>query len=418
MMSMEINSTNSPSKKPAYQLFMVTVVSLLTALFFLDDYVSHRTQIIDTARDHVQQETLKASTAINTNMKGIYAEAKTLADDLASGVVRQTMIHEKLQTILSTNPQILGMGVAYVPNIHAADIRSQTPYYVKRTDAENMDPFMRIQLFTIPFSAIDPFTQKVIIKGIVFVDYSLYDLQTLINDLDMGKTGYGYILSRKGRFLAHPVAPYVRGQKTIFAEAELKSDRMLQVMAEYATQGQSGLMDYVDPQTGFLYWICYEPIPLTEWSMVGLFLKDRTLTWQRPLLHQLIKTIFVWVVFLTLLSALFEKFKSEQPNYLKVFWLLTFLLFLETCFLYYLAHVNPNTIHPGEVVVTNSSGMTQFLNDNLSKRAITSKEPLLIIPTGIFIKSVLLAGEGKTMITGNISIPVHEIKFYRKMSGM
>jgi len=401
-----LNTVENPEKNTLMTMaivFFLTLVSLSATLFFLKDYLSVRKQVMMKERDHAYIETRKAITEINRNLEVIHSAAKQLADNLSSEKLSQIMIPDELRKILSNFPKILGIGVVYVPNIHSENIRNKSPYYVKKPESEGLDPAMKIQLFSIPISTINPSTHDVIIKGVVYVDYSLLNLKTLLNSINMGKTGYGYILSRKGRFLAHPVDQYVLSQKNIFTEAELQNDQPLKVMAEQASHGRSGLFNYTDIQTGFQYWICYEPIRVTGWYMMGLFLKDRNLGSSLTLHHKLIRFILSLIVCIVFLYALFTYFNNPQGiNYSNSSILLGFLLICMISFLFYLVYAKPNEIQKGEVVVNNKAGISRFLNINHSNVNTSSKDSPIYIPTGIFIKSLLLGRSGKSTISGTI----------------
>jgi hypothetical protein len=101
--------------------------------------------------------------------------------------------------------------------------------------------------FGTPFYRTDPKTKKKIPSGVVFANYSLDGLKDLMTSLNLGKTGYGYLLSKKGTFIYSPREDLVKEQKNIFQIAKQYKSEKLRVAAEKALNGSKIEIDLNNP---------------------------------------------------------------------------------------------------------------------------------------------------------------------------
>ena len=85
-----------------------------------------------------------------------------------------------------------------------------------------------------------------------YLTISMEPVRELIQSLELGKTGFGTILSKQGHFLVHPSAQFVRQHVPAVKMAEAFGDAVLKQAAENATKGESGFVDHVNFVTGQL----------------------------------------------------------------------------------------------------------------------------------------------------------------------
>ena len=119
-------------------------------------------------------------------------------------------------------------------------------------------------------------------SGIVTADISLKRLTDIVSSIKVLKTGYGFLLSRSGTFLAHPRQDIIINE-SLFSIAEMRDSRELRNMGRRMTAGESGFIPY-KTLSGVDSWMYYAPIRPVGWTLAVIFPKDelfadiRTLT--------------------------------------------------------------------------------------------------------------------------------------------
>lgn len=151
--------------------------------------------------------------------------------------------------------------------------------------------------------------------GVVTADISLEWLDELVSDMRIYKTGYGFILSANGTFIAHPVKSWIMNE-TIFSIAEARSDVSLRQLGRQMIKGWSGFFKLSPGTLGKQGYLFFAPIRYSDWSL-GIFFPEEemmaelnTLNRQMLLLAAgglLLLGLVVWLVARTItrpLSAL------------------------------------------------------------------------------------------------------------------
>jgi hypothetical protein len=376
-------------------LLFLCSVSLLAVCFLISHYVHEKNQRVQIAKDHAQQETRYAAQQIDNALSELSSIAHVIAADISSGKLKRQHILERLESTLKANSNLFGIGIAFVPYINNPQIRQLSPYYVNRKEGRE-EPNL-LQVFTIPITYLDPIKQREIITGVVFIDYLSSNIKTLMNSLKLGRTGYGFILSEKGNFIAYPIDEYVKNHQSIFNLAESYHDDVLRRLAEKAIDGESGAIDYIDQVTGQSAWIFYQFIPSTHWSMGVVFFKDilETSSLQRQLIWICIATI----VFLILLSTiLFRADNGNISSLWKVVSFTTILLIVGIGFLWYITQTAPFDKELSSTMIVDKVGLQQFL----SAEQNSFKKPSFYVPTGIFIDSIEFLNTNNVNLSGYI----------------
>jgi hypothetical protein len=342
---------------------------------------------VQATKDQLMQKTQLAVQQIDEVLSQLSSTVHSLADEIGSGKLQRSQIMERLEKTMDKTPHLFGMGVAYIPYLNDPQTRRHSPYYTQgSSQTEDQD---LLQVFTVPCSYNDPTSQYKMSKCLVFADYSLQDIKALMNSLDLGKTGYGFVLSKQGVFLAHPIEEYVKSKKTIFNIADIHNDNALKRLGERAINNESGVMEYIDPMTGESSWIFYQPIPTTGWIMGTVVIKDEFLGQTLEDLRHKQIWIGIWII-ICLLFFFVLLFHTEC-------WLVVFssslLLLIGIGFIWYLAQTAP--FRSESTIIVNKANLNRFL----STKAF--EEPPLFIPTGVLIESIEFSGE-RVNLTGYI----------------
>ncbi len=366
--------------KPAFQILSVFyTASLLLVLFMLYNYVQN--DPVQVTKDQVMQETREVAQKIDDVLSQISSTARDLANEIGAGKLHRTQIIERLEKTMDKIPYLVGMGVAYIPYLND---QRHSPYYIGETQAQIF------QTFTIPCSR----EQYKISKCDVFVDYTLENIKALMNSLNLGKTGYGFIFSKEGEFIEHPIEEYVKNKKTIFEIADIHNDNALKRLGKRAINNESGVMEHIDPVTGQSAWIFYHPISTTGWIMATVVMQDEFFSQTlEELRHQRI-----WLIFWSIICLIFFLALLFRAEHWPVVFSTSLLLFIGISFIYYLAQTAPFRPDSESTLIVDKANLNQFLSSHIQQY----EEKALFIPTGILIESITFSPDRLMNLTGHI----------------
>ncbi|MDM8563544.1 Cache 3/Cache 2 fusion domain-containing protein, partial [Candidatus Marithioploca araucensis] len=271
----------------------------------------------------------------------------------------------------------------------------QSHYYINKKGSLQIEEENPIQLFITPCSYNDLTKYGRMPTCVVFIEYSLNDIKSLMKNIDVGKTGYGFLLSKEGVFLNHPLEKEVKDRETIFEQAELRN-------GAFKMLGEHDVIDYVDERTGQSAWIFYQTIPTTGWIMGTLVVKNEILSKTTELEHKLIK-IGLWflaALIVFFLALLFRAYEGKRFRFWIVILSATVLLLVSLEFVWSIVQTSPKGNESKIVkstIIVDKAGLHQLISANTSSKA----SPNYIIPTGVSIESIKFA-ENKAIIKGHI----------------
>ena len=188
---------------------------------------------------YVEKLASAATSSTVKEIESVFDRAETNANSLASVVAiagtSETEIHKAIRALLPINARTFGMAVALEPHSLIDTLGDFSPYYYKKGDeliyedlataeydyknqswysepkklntAQWSDPYFddgggNVQMITyskpIYLSGTKDFA------GIATADIKLKWLDRIVDKIKVGKTGYGYIISRNDIVIAHP----------------------------------------------------------------------------------------------------------------------------------------------------------------------------------------------------------------------
>jgi hypothetical protein len=125
-------------------------------------------------------------------------------------------------------------------------------------------------LYSVPFSIPGR-------EGYAGVAYAAIRLETIdltLRNIDVGDSGYAFVISRDGEYLVHPRTELVRRGATLFETAWADGNTGLHKIAVRAIQGETLFSESPDEVTGRDNWIFAEPLTTTGWSVFAVFFRD------------------------------------------------------------------------------------------------------------------------------------------------
>lgn len=199
-----------------------------------------------------------------------------------------------MKEMLSRNPEVYGTCVAFEPFSILTDQFYYAPYFYQK---EGKTTFVQLgneeynyftwdwyrlpkkankALWTEPYFDLGggetimttysaPFYKAGAFWGIATIDISMQDMMADVRALQVGETGYAFILSRQGKFVTFPDSSRImKGSLEEFDEE----------VAKRMTAGTEGIEPFIDPLTGKKAWIIYTPIPTSGWSLAMVYPVD------------------------------------------------------------------------------------------------------------------------------------------------
>jgi hypothetical protein len=256
------------------------------------------------------------------------------------------------------------------------------PYYGQGAQAIVTD-------YGVPFNWEDPETGESKLAGTVTLTISLEDFTRLLNSLSLGKTGYGFIISPTGNFLAHPINVYV-GQKNILDVAREHQDEVLAKVGRLMLDRKSGyeqFMDNISEQVSYLF---YNYIPITGWNLGVVFIKNELLgnplLQRKKLMHIGFSTSALLLMAFCLLVRVH---RFEEDSFWQVSIFLSILIVANICYIWFLTL---NYSFPAESEeryrIGNNSALNRFLNIEEKKAIQVRTDSPISIPTGIHINEI------------------------------
>jgi signal transduction histidine kinase len=111
-----------------------------------------------------------------------------------------------------------------------------------------------------------------IFVGVITADISLEWLDNIISSIKILESGYGFLISRNGNLITHPIKEKIM-HETIFSLAKSMKSPLLEKTGHAMINGKSGFdkISYIDIANGKLSWIYYAPVPHNGWSLAVVY---------------------------------------------------------------------------------------------------------------------------------------------------
>lgn len=111
--------------------------------------------------------------------------------------------------------------------------------------------------------------------GILTIDLSLDWFQKNVSDIKVYETGYGFLISKNGVMVSHPVKDFIMNE-TIFSIADERDSPGLREIGRKMIRGETGFgkIAYNNIRNGEPSWLAYAPVTLNGWSIGVVFPVD------------------------------------------------------------------------------------------------------------------------------------------------
>ncbi|MEY3869636.1 MAG: hypothetical protein RLZZ338_3527, partial [Cyanobacteriota bacterium] len=411
---------------------------LIAGLIFSYWYEKNKTE--EVAKAKATEEAEKAVKTIEKNLQILQSSVTSIANNLTEEKISDTDLPDTLRSTMEKNVNFFALGVAYLPSavpnnqLYIPTYRrkngklqftSKSSYNYTKPDKKSqwfnrplkegamwLDPFYGeragavLAEYSSPFYRVDVQTKQKKVAGVVYGDYSLQDLKAMINALNLGKTGYGFLLSKTGVFIAHPIDEYVKNGHNIFDFAKDHNTQEYKILGDQAIKGERGLIEITDKKTGLSSWIFYKPISSTGWTMGVVFFKPEVITNADSLQKKQIIICLALIAFLFFSSILvFRAYTGKRSRIWAVVYTSNILFISGIGYIWYLAWNQRSYENSTEskIVLIGRAGLNKFLDRREQQLSTQVKaEKPIYIPTGVFVESIEFNTANNVTVTGYI----------------
>jgi hypothetical protein len=441
MNSLSPSDQNSRKRSPAFLILLIlTLLSFIAATNSIWHHIRYQQETYANTKTVLRNLTLKATEDIEAIFKQAMGKVDIIADKLTNGKMGKPEILQQIQALVLENPNYYGSTIAYRPYGYEPNKRLFAPYFHRLNreggnleffqledscDYTQPDPdwFVRPmkegsswsepywdpagKAFMVTYSSVfyelDSSTGKKTPLGVVTLDISMDYFKKIIEDIDLGASGFGALVSSRGVYLYHPNTEYVVSRKTITQVAKEKNDKDRLVMAEMAAKGQGGFLDHISTTTHQKAWLVFEPIHLTHWSLQNTFLKNDIEIDVDTFRHNLIE-IVVWILIflLLLLGCIFASRIGNKLNQWSLIFIGSVLIVAAISGIWNIALIyNPADIIKG-IRVSDKATLQNKLTEYKNRSESYHLEPPLFVPTGVYIDAIKFSGPSDVFLSGYI----------------
>jgi len=418
--------------KPVVRIaFLLCILSFLLMVHAGYEYKNSKTDelILEDAKVDAHNKAEGALKNISGELNSTSLLVEGIAKDIRSEELNNDpMITKRILDKMDGNPNIFSIVIAYSPEVHNGnctlihckrngsnlETSSTLPYdYAnssEKTAAWYCNPMERRcsgwnspyfgivdGVYQIDYSApfyLKEFKNGSEAAGVVCASHSLEGVREQVGSLDLGDTGYGFILSEEGVIISYPVQEYLFRNINELA----KEDICLGLISENFCKN---VTDRVvnNPGTGQSSWLFYENVSSTNWTM-GIVLPQEEILLNKEIEQDcsVIKFVLTTFAFLFFLSVLFVSLqRHDDKNLWMLAFVFSFLCILGMGIIWHLT-LNESSLQDRNenIIVFDSADVETVLQDCNTN----PKTPR--IPTGVFIQSLEFSTANDVIMTGYI----------------
>ena len=422
-----MTDSNKRRKQTVYIASLFCLLSFLLLIHFGYEYKSSQTNeiILEDAKEDALQKANSAIKNINSELNSTSSFADGVAKDLSFGKLKNdSILRERLLAEMKNNSHIFSIAVAYSPDANAGKLYAphfkrngsevvydpltddytrdseQTAWYndaLKKESKVWISPYFGIadHNYQIDYSA--PFYLAESgnggkAAGVVSVTQSLEGIRAYINSLNIGNTGYGFMISGKGVIISYPIQEYLTKNIHDLAKKNLNLDFINNNIKKHDYLATNSL-------TGKSYWVFQQNIPSTDWILGFVLPQEETLLNRKTEQnHSIILVVFATFGFLLSLCLLFVSiYRYDHKGLWMLAVIFSLLCILGIGFMWHLTMNNSSLdSRNGDLAVFDREDVETVLQ-HVNTSSTTHR-----IPTGFFLQSMEFLNANDVLITGYI----------------
>lgn len=286
---------------------LIIPITVAIFLFILGYYYNiSKNTIINNVEENSKNLALNSVNKIEKSLKSFEIVAHNLSYQAARTDNTKDEILSFIENAVKNNNEVYGSTIAFEPYSFDTNSYYFAPYYYKNANKINFttlgtssydyfkwdwykipklenspswsEPYydkgggeILMSTYSVPFYKQSGMDKK--FTGVVTTDVSLKWLNSIVKSLKISQSGYGFILSKSGKFITHPNSNLIMNE-SIFSIAENKKSPKLKELGDKMISGRSGFELTREILTDKSFWIYYLPLPTNGWALGVMFPED------------------------------------------------------------------------------------------------------------------------------------------------
>jgi len=225
--------------------------------------------------------------------------------------------------------------------------------------------------------------------GVVFATYSVSSFKRVLDNMDLGENGYGFLLSSERHFIVHHNQDYIDHRWSLDDFLGRLKDTSVADAVSNALLDSSQIVRLTDPDSDQDSQVFFLQIPEAAWTL-GILLNNRDLVMPSSIARiKLLRMVLVLCLSIFLLTI---PLSGIQHGSTRSLWILSN-VFTLCCIISYVTALKLTIDQPPEnfensQLITNQNILNRFMSDQRRRTLDQRGEVPLFIPTGIYIQSV------------------------------
>ena len=288
-------------------LFILSSTAIIFTAAFGYNYQYSRELVLKNVRENASNLTRSMVQRIETRLHGVEQVPQYLALRMEHEPPSDLALHSMLADMVAENPDIFGSTASFEAYSMGPFRRFYAPYYytdetgqVIASDLESeeynyflwdwytipkhlerpvwSEPYydegggnIIMSTYSVPFFQLTNKGRS--FQGVVTADISLESLVQNISEFTLYDSGYAFLISRNGTFVAHPDQNLIM-RESIFSVARENDAPGLRLIGRDMIQGREGFAEFTSIHTGRNSLLYYAPVPAAGWSVGVMIPQD------------------------------------------------------------------------------------------------------------------------------------------------
>jgi hypothetical protein len=425
------------SSKEQYVKYTIATLAIVLALAILvigyKTYQNQQSQI-NKQKANFEKSSEAAAKMLAQNFKIPIKAVKDIEHKINNNDLDHNQIKQILKETLIQHPQLFGVGIAYAAN---EDGKLYAPYintfkdgsykytdiaeeynYTSETllDDENVDNDWYINAIKQGPSWSEPYFDSINLTHVIEYDLPLYDknknviaviyanfslkaAREMLFDIDLGKVGFGFVVTPKENILIHPNQKIMAQPFNEFLAKE-NADTLSQILNNNSQSDIDYIHEAYDHKNKQELWVDLSSIPGTPWLLVVVDNVSENLYNSLKDLEITLKILLFLAILLAIcIAALWFKIYYLSEWRLFAFAFCVFSIFILGAITY------PWTIfhedeERGITPIYNQSTLMHYLENNDYLENPNHKYTL--VPTGIFIQNLFFTAPSSIRVSAYV----------------